>query len=168
MKASPDKPVSPPVQLLRNIVRHIRMRMLQINARGRLAYGRNAYIAKGADLYIPDSGIMGDNISVGANFTAQTNFVIGDECLLSSNVSFVGNDHDVYGASAYFSGRNPPSTIVLEGNNFIGFGATIVGNITIGQGAIVAAGSVVVSNVAPGAVVGGVPARVLKCRPVRV
>lgn len=162
MRLSPDKPVGTPLRLLRIIVRSLRMRMLWLRTRGRLSYGRNVTIAKGSDLYVPVAASIGDNVSIGANFTAQTNFVIGSECLLSSNISFVGNDHDVYGPSAYFSGRNPPSMVVLEGNNFVGFGATIVGNVSIGHGAIIAAGAVVVSNVEPGVVVAGVPARPIK------
>lgn len=164
MRISPDKPVSTPIRLLRDIVRQVRMRALQLRTGGRLVYGSNAYIAKGADLYIPEAAVMGKNVSIGAHFTAQTNFYIGDECLLSSNVSFIGNDHDVYGRSAYFSGRNPPSKIVLVGNNFIGYGATIVGSITIGRDAVVGAGAVVVADVEAGVVVGGVPARLIKRR----
>ncbi|WP_084073186.1 acyltransferase [Noviluteimonas dokdonensis] len=164
MSASPDKPLGFLLTAIRRVVRRIRMASLRIRANGRLEAGENAYIARGASLYIPTFARIGTNVSVGANFVAQTDFVIGDECLLSSNVSFVGNDHDLYGPSAYFSGRLPPSKIVLEGNNFIGFGATIVGNVTLGRGAMVAAGAVVISNVEQGMVVAGVPARVVKQR----
>jgi len=164
MTKSPDKPGGALTAAVRRLVRSLRMCRLRLQSRGRLTYGRNAYIAKGASLYVPDFGTIGSNVSIGANFTVQANFSIGNECLLSSNVSFVGNDHDVYGPSAYFSGRNRPSHVVLEGNNFIGFGATIVGDVTIGYGAIVAAGAVVVSHVERYAVVGGVPAKVIKHR----
>lgn len=164
MTNSPDKPSGILLGFIRRVVRCLRMALLHTLARGRLHSGKNAYIAKGALLYIPSHGRLGTNVSVGANFTAQTNFDIGDECLLSSNVSFVGNDHDLYGPSAYFSGRLPPSKVILEGNNFIGFGATIVGNVTLGRGAIVAAGAVVIANVEPGVLVAGVPARVVKQR----
>ncbi|HDZ2730741.1 TPA: transferase, partial [Klebsiella pneumoniae] len=64
----------------------------------------------------------------------------------------------------YFSGRNKPATIVLEGDNFIGFGSVILGNVTIGKGAIVAACSFVNKDVPPNSVVGGVPAKVLRNR----
>ncbi|WP_394343055.1 serine O-acetyltransferase [Paenirhodobacter populi] len=43
----------------------------------------------------------------------------------------------------------------------VGAGAVIVGNITIGKGAIVGANAVVTRDVAPGTIVGGVPARVI-------
>jgi len=141
------------------------MALIRLRTGSRLEYGHNAYIAKGSDVYIPERGEIGSNVSIGANFFSQTNFFIGDECLISSNVSFVGNDHDLYGGrSAYFSGRLPASTVTLEGDVFIGFGATLVGNVRIGRGAIVAAGALVVGDVAPGDVVAGVPAKRIKSR----
>ena len=47
----------------------------------------------------------------------------------------------------------------------VGAGAVIVGDITVGQGAVVGANAVVVRDVAPGAVVGGIPARPLSSTP---
>lgn len=52
----------------------------------------------------------------------------------------------------------------LNGGCWIGMRATIMPGVTIGEGAIVAAGSVVTQNVAPYTVVGGVPATVIKER----
>ena len=49
----------------------------------------------------------------------------------------------------------------------IGSNATILAGITIGEGAIVGAGAVVTHDVAPGTVVAGVPARVLRSVPGR-
>lgn len=163
---SPDKSVSGPIAAIRCVVRSARMIWIRIATRGRLTAGRNASIARGWELYVPERARIGDNVSIGANFFSQTNFEIGSECLISSNVSFVGDDHDLYAAeSAYFSGRKPPSTIVFEGDNFIGFGSTIVGNVRVGRGAIIGAGSLVLRDVAPDTVVAGVPARYLKNRP---
>ena len=47
---------------------------------------------------------------------------------------------------------------------WIGLNATIMSGVEIGQGAIVAAGAVVTRNVPPYAIVGGVPAKVIKYR----
>ena len=54
--------------------------------------------------------------------------------------------------------------IIVEDDVWIGFGATILSGVTIGQGAVIAAGSVVTKDVPPYAIVGGVPAKVIKYR----
>lgn len=47
---------------------------------------------------------------------------------------------------------------------WIGYGATILSGVCIGQGAVVAAGAVVSKNVPPYAIVGGIPAKIIKYR----
>lgn len=54
--------------------------------------------------------------------------------------------------------------VILDDDVWIGYGATILSGVHIGQGAVVAAGAVVTSNVPPYAIVGGVPAKVIKYR----
>lgn len=54
--------------------------------------------------------------------------------------------------------------IIVDDDVWIGYGATILSGVHIGQGAVVAAGSVVTKDVPPYAIVGGVPAKVIKYR----
>lgn len=54
--------------------------------------------------------------------------------------------------------------IVIDDDSWIGYGATVMSGVRIGQGAVVAAGSVVTKDVPPYAIVGGVPAKVIKYR----
>lgn len=54
--------------------------------------------------------------------------------------------------------------IIVEDDVWIGYGAKIMSGVKIGQGAVVAAGAVVVKDVPPYAIVGGVPAKVIKYR----
>ena len=54
--------------------------------------------------------------------------------------------------------------IIVDDDVWIGYGVTIMSGIHIGQGAVIAAGAVVTRNVPPYAIVGGVPAKVIKYR----
>ena len=59
----------------------------------------------------------------------------------------------------------PEVKLIIKGNDvWIGSRATILGGVTIGHGAIIAAGAVVTKDVPPYAIVGGVPAKVIKYR----
>ena len=54
--------------------------------------------------------------------------------------------------------------IIVDDDVWIGYGATILSGVHIGQGAVIAAGAVVTKDVPPYAIVGGVPAKVIKYR----
>lgn len=80
---------------------------------------------------------------------------MGDDCLIRQGVT-IGN-----------SGADDPLGAPKIGNRVqIGAGAKLIGRITVGDDAIVGANAVVVRDVPSGAVVGGVPARILKQRAV--
>lgn len=54
--------------------------------------------------------------------------------------------------------------VIIEGDNWIGANAIILKGVTVGRGAVVAAGSVVIHDVPPYSIVGGVPAKVISER----
>lgn len=56
-------------------------------------------------------------------------------------------------------------TVALEKDVFVGANAVVMPNITVGEGALVAAGAVVTHDVKPWTIVAGVPARVIGTRP---
>jgi serine O-acetyltransferase len=72
---------------------------------------------------------------------------VGQDCLLSQQVT-----------TGYTDAGGPPA---IGDRVRIGAGAIILGPITVGDDAVIGAGAVVVKDVAPGSVVGGVPARVI-------
>ena len=98
---------------------------------------------------------------------------IGSFCSIAHGVKFLlGSDHAVTKVSTFpfkyffFSSSDAISKgdIVVEDDVWIGEDAMILSGVSIGQGAIIAAGAVVTKDVPPYAIVGGVPAKVIKYR----
>ena len=102
---------------------------------------------------------------------------IGRYCSIARNVTFLlGGEHHPECISNYvwrlcygknkdiMADKRTKGKIVLEDDVWIGIGATILSGVRIGQGAIVASGAVVNKDVPPYAIVGGVPAKVIKYR----
>lgn len=166
MSAPPDRPINRRLAGLRRLARSLRVLSLRVRTGGRLDVGRNVWFGRGAMLAAPDIIRIGSNVAIGRNFHLETNLVIGDDVLISSSVAVVGNDHlfDSPATTVFWQGRSDPSCVVLEGDNLIGFGTRIVGNVTIGRGAIVGAGSVVTRDLPGGYVCVGTPARPLRPR----
>ena len=117
---------------------------------------------------------LGNNVHLGSGnvfMCKNAPIIIGDNVMLGPNVTMITGDHriDVVGKYMIDVGEDEKlpendSPIVLKGDNWIGANATIIKGVTIGEGAVVAAGAVVTSDVPPYAIVGGVPAKVLKYR----
>ncbi len=101
---------------------------------------------------------------------------IGKKCSIAMNCTFALSNHLVDTFTTSPSGRglfshqkgNPSSyskgDILIKNDVWIGTNCTILDGITIGNGAVIAAGSVVTKDVPPYAIVGGNPAKVIKYR----
>lgn len=92
-------------------------------------------------------------IGSGIMFDHATGIVIGETCILEDNISIMQGV--TLGGTGKESGDRHPK---VRSGVLIGSGARIIGNVTIGQGAKIGAGSVVLNDVAPHTTVAGVPA----------
>ena len=111
--------------------------------------------------------IVGKNINVGKNvfinsgcrFQDQGGIRIGDGTLIGHNVVITTLNHNF--EPELRSGMKP-APVIIGKNVWIGASVTVVPGVTIGENAIIAAGSVVTKDVDSNTVVGGVPAKLIK------
>ena len=162
----PDRPLATHLAYIRKLVRWSRVAYLKVRLRKKLVSGNNVYFGKHTHILPPSVARFGDNVAVGYEFFVETNLEVGSDVLISSRVSIVGNDHrfDDPTKSIFWAGRYPPATVYLEGDNLIGSGATIVGDVRIGKGCIVGAGAVVTGDLPANTICVGVPAKPIKNR----
>lgn len=114
------------------------------------------------------SGVFfgGPNITIGRGafinyecfFDTYGHITIGPHTFIGMRVNFVSSSHEV-GPSTKRAGDNKAAPIVVGPGCWIGAAATVLQGVTIGEGTIIAAGSVVTKDCEPNSLYAGVPAR---------
>ncbi len=117
---------------------------------------------------------IGDDVYIGPNamfLCSDAPLEIGDHIIFGPNCTIITGDHRIDLVGKYMSAvtvdeKKPENDLPVKllGDNWIGANSTILKGVTIGFGAVVAAGAVVTHDVAPYSIVGGVPAEVIKMR----
>ena len=120
---------------------HVQMAQVRRSAQ-KVSIGKNTIINWDCMLYTTGGLVIGENVSIGAG------------------VWLITGTHDMN--HPQFIDTYKP--IMVGDYVWIGMRATILGGVTIGEGAVVMAGAVVTRDVPPYAVVGGVPAKVITQR----
>jgi len=142
--------------------------------------GKGVSLSKFINLY---GCTIGSNTKIGAFVEVQKNAIVGRNCKISSHSFicegvtiedevFVGHNV-VFINDSYPRAANPDGTLQTEADwvveptlvkngASIGSNATILGNVIIGERAIVGAGSVVTKDVPPNSIVAGNPAQVIR------
>jgi acetyltransferase-like isoleucine patch superfamily enzyme len=142
--------------------------------------GKNVKLSKFINMY---GCTVGDDTKIGAFVEIQKNASVGANCKISSHTFicegvtiedavFIGHSvtfvNDSYPRATAGDGQlqteadwKVEKTLIKKGAS-IGSGCTILANLTVGEGAIVGAGSVVTKDVPPNAIVAGNPAKFLR------
>lgn len=129
------------------------------------AMGRGVIIDYGVFIRPPWYVYLGDDIFLGRGtelwaHSPEATITIGDHVLLGPGVLVTTLGHRYQETGLPVEAK----PVVIGARAWIGARAVILPGVTIGEGAVVAAGAVVSRDVPPGAVVAGVPARVIKTR----
>lgn len=107
---------------------------------------------------------VGDNVGMsGCTICAAESVIIGDNCLIGANAFIADTDfHPVHAAGRSWRRDGVGTAPVAIGKNvFLGANALVLKGVTIGDNAVVGAGSVVTADVPANTVVAGSPARVV-------
>lgn len=120
-------------------------------------------------VYAPEPAIcIGSRVFLGnsVEFNIRRSIVVGDDCLIATGCRFVDHDHGMLrGAGPMNQQPGSEAPIHIGRDVWLGFGVQVLKGVCIGDGAIVAAGSVVTRSVPAYEIWGGIPARCLGCRP---
>jgi acetyltransferase-like isoleucine patch superfamily enzyme len=118
----------------------------------RIRLYRAASYTIGDDVYIGEKLVIVDKLS------DQKSITIGSRVAISPGVILVASSEPNFSKIKEFV-KTAHGTIHIKDDAWIGAGAIILPNITIGEGAVVGAGAVVTKDVEPYTIVAGVPAK---------
>jgi len=121
----------------------------------------NVYIGNARHVKIGSGCQINENVFIQGGY-------IGNDVLIAPNVAILSTAHihDRIDLPIVMQGNTDPAPPVIEDGAWIARNAVIMPGLRVGAGAIVAAGAIVVKDVPPYMIVGGVPARVIKSRKV--
>ncbi len=144
--------------------------VLQIGARGRIELGRWSWLGHGTKIRCHEGTVsIGAKTVMGQECTisAYQHVSIGRECVIADRVMLIDFDHGMVEVERPIRLQGIYKRDVRVGNNvWIGYGACILRGVTVGDNAVIGTNAVVTEDVPANAVVGGVPARLIRMREV--
>lgn len=144
---------------------------------GSQIHPRNGKIRLGEKCQIADGAIVQGPVTMGENCSVQTGSIVigygsgsdpgfvklGHNVRIAPFAQLIAGNHDISNPEGPI-GPVIGATISIGDNVWVGGRVIITGGITIGNNAVLAAGAVITKNVEPYAIVGGVPAKLIRLR----
>jgi len=141
---------------------------LEIGPRAKLHIGRWAWIGNGSKIRVHEGEVrIGAKTVMGQECTisAYQHVSIGRECIVADRAMLIDFDHGVVEVERAIRVQGIYKRDVRVGSNvWMGYGACILRGVSIGDNAIVGTSAVVTRDVPDNAVVGGVPAKLIRMR----
>jgi acetyltransferase-like isoleucine patch superfamily enzyme len=138
--------------------------------------GMNFHAGRRVVFWAKNTISIGNNFYIGRYSQIECDAEIGNNVILGNNVALVGKyDHHYEQVGVpirlasqirdqNYSWKGLNSKVIIADDVWVCYGSIIMSGVKIGRGSIIAAGSVVTKDVAPYAIVGGNPAKYIKCR----
>ncbi|MBI3235973.1 MAG: acyltransferase [Bacteroidetes bacterium] len=136
---------------------HIRGELLVFASGGEITIGNNSFVGEGSKIWSAEKICIGSNVLISHN----VNIIDTNSHELDHLQRAEGFKQIVSQGHPKQKGAIESAKIIIEDYAWISFNAIILKGVTIGQGAIIAAGSIVTRDVPPFAVVAGKPAEII-------
>ena len=141
---------------------------IQIAKRGRVCFGRFVWIGDGTKIRCHEGEvIIGQKTVIGQECTisAYRHVRIGEQCVIADRAMFIDFDHGMVEVERPIRQQGIYMRDVDVGSNvWIGYGACVLRGVRIGDNAVIGTNAVVTKDVPANAVVGGVPAQLIRMR----
>ena len=142
----------------------IKGRFLEVNG---AKVGKSVVFYPGVFIFPGRNLIIGDcvNFSKGVIVATPGGVTLGNRVLIGFGSKLISGNHSIpSGKGRIFDAGYDRKPILIEDDVWIGANCVVLPGVVVGEGAVIAAGSVVTKNVDPFTIVGGVPARKIKDR----
>ncbi len=141
---------------------------LEIRRGARVRLGRWSWIGDGTKIRVHEGDVLiGAKTVLGQECTISCfrRIAIGRECVIADRVMLIDFDHGMVETERPIRLQGIYKRPVTVGHNvWIGYGACILRGVTVGDNAVLGTSAVVTRDVPANAVVGGIPARVIRMR----
>jgi acetyltransferase-like isoleucine patch superfamily enzyme len=141
---------------------------IQIGKRGTIRFGRFVWVGDGTKIRCHEGTVeIGAKSVFGQECTisAYQRVRIGEQCVIADRAMFIDFDHGVTEIERPIRVQGIYKRDTIVGSNvWIGYGACVLRGVRVGDNSVIGTNSVVTGDVPANAVVGGVPARVLRMR----
>jgi acetyltransferase-like isoleucine patch superfamily enzyme len=141
---------------------------LEVGGRATLELGRWSWVGHGCKIRSHEGAVsIGAKTVLGQECTISSfqHISIGRECVIADRVMLIDFDHGMVEVDRPIRLQGIYKRDVRVGNNvWIGYGACVLRGVTVGDNAVIGTNAVVTRDVPANAVVGGVPARLIRMR----
>src|SRR5215217_5470101 len=141
---------------------------LQIARGAKVRFGRFVWVGDGTKIRCHEGEVVvGQKTVLGQECTisAYRHVRIGEQCVIADRAMFIDFDHGMVEVERQIRKQGIYKRDVEVGNNvWIGYGACLLRGVSVGDNSVIGTNSVVTKDVPANAVVGGIPARIIRMR----
>ncbi|MEJ7875985.1 MAG: acyltransferase [Solirubrobacterales bacterium] len=141
---------------------------IEISKRGSVKFGRFVWIGDGTKIRCHEGEVeIGPKTVIGQEVTisAYQRVVIGEQCVVADRAMFIDFDHGIVEVERAIRVQGIyKRDVVIGANVWVGYGAAFLRGVTVGDNSVVGTSAVVARDVPANAVVGGIPAHIIRMR----